>query len=152
MNTTEKKQLLATATFQSGYNCAQSVLSTFSIDFGLERDALLKMASPFGSGIAKTQQTCGAVIGALLAIGLKYGKGEKGTDEDKNRSYALAQQLMSDFTQEHGCTNCLKLMDNLDMNNANDMAKIKELDLFKTHCVNYIRTAVKLADGILENN
>jgi C_GCAxxG_C_C family probable redox protein len=150
MNTTEKKQQLATATFQSGYNCAQSVLSTFSIDFDLERNTLLKMASPFGSGIAKTQQTCGAVTGALMAIGLKYGKGVDGTEADKIHAYDLAQKLMTEFSRAHGCTDCKTLMNNLDMNNAGDMAKIKELDLFRVNCVNYIQTAVKLADEILE--
>jgi Putative redox-active protein (C_GCAxxG_C_C). len=54
MNTTEKKQQLAAATFQSGYNCAQSVLSSFAADSSIERDMLLRLASPFGSGIAKT--------------------------------------------------------------------------------------------------
>lgn len=152
MNTTEKKQQLATATFQSGYNCAQSVLSTFSINFGLERDALLKLASPFGSGIAKTQETCGAVTGALMAIGLKYGKGIDGTENDKQHSYELAQKLMAEFSRMHGCTNCKMLMNGLDMNNASEMAKIKELDLFNTHCLNYIQTAVRLTDEILENN
>jgi C_GCAxxG_C_C family probable redox protein len=152
MNTTEKKQQLATATFQSGYNCAQSVLSTFSTHFGLERDSLLKLASPFGSGIAKTQETCGAVTGALMAIGLKYGKGVKGTEEDKQHSYALAQKLITEFSGIHGCTNCKKLMNDLDMNNASEMAKIKELDLFNINCINYIQTAVKLTNEILENN
>ncbi|MTK52951.1 C-GCAxxG-C-C family protein [Paludibacter sp.] len=151
MNTTEKKQQLAIATFQSGYNCAQSVLSTFSINFGLERDSLLKLASPFGSGIAKTQETCGAVTGALMAIGLKYGKGINGKEEDKQQAYALAQKLMTEFSSIHGCTNCKKLLNDLDMNNESEMAKIKELDLFNTHCLNYIQTAVKLTDQILEN-
>ncbi|GAT64260.1 C-GCAxxG-C-C family protein [Paludibacter jiangxiensis] len=152
MNTTEKKQQLAIATFQSGYNCAQSVLSTFSINFSLERDSLLKLASPFGSGIAKTQETCGAVTGALMAIGLKYGKGTNGTEEDKLISYALAQKLMTEFSRIHGCTNCKKLLNDLDMNNESEMAKIKELNLFNTNCINYIQTAVKLTDEILENN
>ncbi|MBP1639502.1 MAG: GCAxxG family protein [Bacteroidetes bacterium] len=150
MNTTDKKIQLATATFQSGYNCAQSVLATFAFDFGMDRDTLLKMATPFGSGIAKTQQTCGAVTGALLAIGLKYGKGSNGTDNDKNFSYQLAQQLMAQFKEEHGCTNCLALMDNLDMNNPSDIAQIKARDLHNTYCVKYIQTAIKLTDEILQ--
>jgi hypothetical protein len=44
------------------------------------------------------------------------------------------------------------LMNGLDMNNESEMAKIKELDLFNTHCLNYIQTAVRLTDEILENN
>lgn len=152
MNAIEKKQQLAAATFQSGYNCAQSVISSFSTDFEMERDALLKLASPFGSGIAKTQETCGAVTGALMAIGLKYGKGIRGTEEDKMHAYQLSRQLIEAFSKEHGCTNCLKLMDNLDMNTPEGIAKIKELDLHNTRCINYIKTAVKLTEEILGNS
>jgi len=53
----------------------------------MSKDACLKLASPFGSGIAYMQETCGAVSGALMAIGLKYGRGkvEKTVDYlDKN--------------------------------------------------------------------
>ena len=101
MNATEKKQELAAATFRSGYNCAQSVLSSFSSDFNIERDTLLRLASPFGSGIAKTQETCGAVTGGIMAIGLKYGKGINGTEEEKARTYELSRRLITEFSKEH---------------------------------------------------
>ena len=71
----DEKKKEGTATFYSGYNCAQSVLSVFAEDLGISKDACLKLASPFGSGIAYMQETCGAVSGgALMAIGLKYGR------------------------------------------------------------------------------
>jgi C_GCAxxG_C_C family probable redox protein len=152
MNTTEKKQQLAAATFQSGYNCAQSVLSSFAADSAIERDMLLRLASPFGSGIAKTQETCGAVTGGIMAIGLKYGKGTNGTEEDKARAYELSRQLIDGFTKEHGCTTCRTLMNGLDMNTPEGMAKIKELDLFRVRCLNYVKSAVKLTEEILANN
>ena len=71
-----RKKKEGTATFYNGYNCAQSVLSVFAEDLGMSKDACLKLASPFGSGIAYMQETCGAVSGALMAIGLKYGRGK----------------------------------------------------------------------------
>lgn len=152
MNATEKKQELAAATFRSGYNCAQSVLSSFSSDFTIERDTLLRLASPFGSGIAKTQETCGAVTGGIMAIGLKYGKGINGTEEEKARAYELSRRLITEFSKEHGCTTCRTLMNGLDMNTPEGMAKIKELDLFRVRCLNYVKSAVKITEEILENN
>lgn len=59
----------------------------------------MKLASPFGSGIAYLQETCGAVTGALMAIGLKYGKGENGTTEDKERAYDISRHFLTEFKQ-----------------------------------------------------
>jgi C_GCAxxG_C_C family probable redox protein len=68
------KHAQALENFKNGYNCAQSVLSVLAPDLGLHQDTAMKLSSPFGSGIAYMQETCGAVTGALMAIGLKYGK------------------------------------------------------------------------------
>jgi C_GCAxxG_C_C family probable redox protein len=62
--------------FNRGYNCAQALLATFGVDLGLNRDMELKIASPFGGGISHMGETCGAVTGALMIIGLKYGMTE----------------------------------------------------------------------------
>jgi len=91
------KSILATQTFSNGYNCSQSVLSVFAEDFGMKKDCCLRLASPFGSGIARRQETCGAVTGALMVIGLKYGKGEHGLEADKANAYKVSQQLIAKF-------------------------------------------------------
>ena len=103
---------LALTTFANSYNCSQSVFSVFAPDFGISKDLGLRLAGPLGAGIARRQETCGAVTGALLALGLKYGKGENGTDEDKKRAYAVAQDFMKDFEAEFGSIVCLHLLDN----------------------------------------
>ena len=91
--------------FKSGFNCSQSVLSAFAEDFGLSRDSCLRLASPFGSGIARMQETCGAVTGALMAIGLKYGKGENGTEDDKTIAYRQSQFLVNEFKKRNTTEN-----------------------------------------------
>jgi C_GCAxxG_C_C family probable redox protein len=60
--------------FRKGFNCSQAVLSSFSPDLGLEKETALKIACGFGAGMAKLQETCGAVTGAVMVLGLKYGK------------------------------------------------------------------------------
>ena len=85
---------LALTTFANSYNCSQSVFSVFAPDFGISKDLSLRLAGPLGAGIARRQETCGAVTGALLALGLNYGKGESGTDEDKKRAFAVSQDFI----------------------------------------------------------
>ena len=56
------------------FNCAQAILSTYGPELGLDREHSLKVAAAFGGGIAGMGETCGVVSGALMAIGLAYGK------------------------------------------------------------------------------
>ena len=63
----------AVACFKEGFNCSQAVLSSFDDDFGLDKDMALKLAAGFGGGMGRMAQTCGAVTGAYMVIGLKHG-------------------------------------------------------------------------------
>jgi C_GCAxxG_C_C family probable redox protein len=138
-------------TFRNGYNCAQSVLSVFTEELGMTKDAGLKLASPFGSGIAYMQETCGAVTGALMAIGLKYGKGENGTNEDKIRAYDISRIFLAEFRKLHGTVCCRELLGGLDMSTPEGMAKIQKLDLFRLRCAKYVQNAVEITEKIISN-
>ena len=56
----------------SQFNCAQTVFSLFAPDLGIDEKTALKIASGFGGGMA-CAETCGAVTGAYMVIGLKHG-------------------------------------------------------------------------------
>jgi C_GCAxxG_C_C family probable redox protein len=144
-----KKSQQAVETFQNGYNCAQSVLSTFAEELGMNKNACLKLASPFGSGISYMQETCGAVTGALMAIGLKYGKGENGTNEEKERTYDISCHFLAEFKKRHNSVCCRELLGGLNMSTPEGMAKIRELDLFRVRCTTYVQDAVEIAEKIV---
>ena len=144
-----KKTTQAAETFRSGYNCSQSVLSVFAEDFGLTKDCCLRLASPFGSGIARRQETCGAVTGAMMVIGLKHGKGENGTEEDKARAYKLSQQLIAGFAERHQTICCRALLDGLDINTPEGMAEIQKRELFRYKCSKYVQDTVEMTEVIL---
>ena len=63
----------AVAIFKEGINCSQAVLSSFAEDFGVDKNMALKMAAGFGGGMGRTGHRCGAVTGAYMVLGLKYG-------------------------------------------------------------------------------
>jgi C_GCAxxG_C_C family probable redox protein len=144
-----EKSKQAAETFRNGFNCSQSVLSVFAQDFGLTKDSCLRLASPFGSGIARMQQTCGAVTGALMVIGLKYGKGKNGTEEDKTHAYKLSEQFIAEFRKQHNTICCLELLDGLDMNTPEGKAEIQERELFRNNCSKYVKFAVEITESIL---
>ena len=145
----ENKTQQVVERFRNGYNCAQSVLSTFADDLEMPVNLSLKLASPFGSGIAYLQDTCGAVTGSLMAIGLKFGKGENDTEEKKTHAYKVSQQFIAEFKKIHGTTCCRQLMNGYDMSSPEGMAEIMKDDLFRINCVRYIRDAVTITEKLL---
>jgi len=143
------KQRQAVELFKNDYNCSQSVFSVFSEEMGIKKDLALKLSSPFGAGIAYMQETCGAVSGALMAIGLKYGKGENGTNEDKAFAYDLSHHFMAEFKKKHNTICCHELLNGLNMSTPEGMAKIMELDYFRIRCARYVMDAVKITEKII---
>ena len=71
---------IAKELFLKGYNCSQSVLCAFSDVTGYDVDTSARMASSFGGGLGRLRQTCGAVSGAALVLGIV-----KGYDDPSNR-------------------------------------------------------------------
>ena len=63
--------------FQSGFDCGQTVLRHCAAALGLDEKTAGRISTGFGGGSGRGE-TCGAVIGAYLALGLKYGCDETG--------------------------------------------------------------------------
>ena len=64
-----KKSEIAVNNFKIGYNCAQSVLLTFSEEIGLTQEEALKLASSFGGGMGRLREVCGAVSAMFMIAG-----------------------------------------------------------------------------------
>ena len=85
-NTRMKRSEKALSYFNNSFNCAQSVITSFSPELGLSEDDCLKVSCAFGAGMGKQQHTCGAVSGALMVLGLKFGKALNDNEQKKERS------------------------------------------------------------------
>ncbi|GAH35520.1 unnamed protein product [marine sediment metagenome] len=92
----------AISSFKGDFNCAQSILSTYGIQYGLNRDTALKLATGFGGGMARFGRTCGAVSAAFMVIGLKYGMGINGDTEVKEKTYQLIREFSDQFQGING--------------------------------------------------
>lgn len=105
-----KKSDAAVARYTSGFTCASAVFSTFSDELGLDGDTAKKIACGFGAGISITGNICGAVFGAILAIGLKYGKVQAGDAAATEKTRALVREFIREFTARNGSVNCTELL------------------------------------------
>lgn len=118
----------------------------------MSEDDCLKVATAFGGGMARRQMTCGAVTGALMALGLKFGRAMNDPISKKTETYNKTNEFMEEFTKRNGSVNCRELLQGLDMNNPEDQKVIEVQELFKTLCGKYVRDAVELAQEITKNN
>jgi C_GCAxxG_C_C family probable redox protein len=145
------KQQQASDYFQNSFNCSQSVFTVFATDYGIPEDDSLRIACAFGAGMGRQQYTCGAVTGALMAIGLKYGKGRNDDESRKKETYEKALEFLTEFKKIHGSVNCRELLRGLNMNNPDDFKKIKEANLFETLCGQYVEDAVAITEKLISN-
>lgn len=133
--------------YGSNFNCSQAVLTAFAADFGLDEQLTLKIGTPLGSG-ARSGEVCGAISGALMVLGLKYGQCRSEDHEGKARAYAVTDEFIRRFRDIRSSIICRDLLD-YDLSKPEDMAIIKEQNLFRTLCPRIIADAVEVLESIL---
>ncbi|HVP96821.1 C-GCAxxG-C-C family protein [Methanoregula sp.] len=138
----------AAALFTAGYSCSQAVCAAFAEDFGIDRTTALRISCGFGGGMAHTGNTCGAVTGALMVIGMKYGRTEIGDLAAKEKTYAIANAFITEFLHREHATRCTDLI-GLDLSDPKNLAEARESDLFRTKCTGYVRDAAEILEKLL---
>jgi C_GCAxxG_C_C family probable redox protein len=145
-----KKEDKAIEYFRNHFNCSQAVFTVFGTDYGLPENECLKVTCAFGGGMGRQQFTCGAVTGAMMALGLKYGKALNDTEEKKQLTYLKTRELFAEFNKLHGSTNCRELLCGLDLNSTEDHKKIMEQRLFDIKCEKYVTDSVMIIEKIMK--
>ncbi len=139
----------AAACFDEGFSCSQAVFSAFAPQLGLDRVTALKVAGPFGGGMGRMGETCGAVTGALMVIGLKYGQTTGEDRAAKEKSYELVRQFAERFkARNRGCIACRELL-GADISTPDGMQKIREKQAFTTMCPKFVRDAAEIVEKLL---
>jgi C_GCAxxG_C_C family probable redox protein len=133
--------------FLSGYNCAQSVLLSFADDLKFSKELAQKMAVGFGGGMGKQQETCGAVTGAIMVLGMLKGEEVNNNDELKSASYSAVKDLTRDFVAEYKTTQCRELI-GCDLNTPEGSAKLKEDKIMETVCAGCVKKAVQIVENL----
>ena len=99
-----------TETLDRSKNCAQTSFAVLQEEFDLEGGPILKALTPF-PGIALRGETCGAVIGCLMAIGLVYGRDDLDDWKGYLASLPPSRRFCRRFEEEHGSTACADLLE-----------------------------------------
>ena len=96
--------------FNYGYNCAQSVVLCYEDILSVDKDILVQMSAPFGGGIGRLREVCGAVSGAVMVLGMLTGL-DTLIPEEKNQLYALERDLAERFKNRVGSYICRDLVE-----------------------------------------
>lgn len=110
--------------FSLGYNCAECVTEAIlsTVDTGLSTD-VKKLATGFGGGIGLYGDTCGALVGAVMAVSAVHGRTSLPEGEDrrdvaakskeqlygKPGLYRLFNQIPNRLREKYGETLCREI-------------------------------------------
>lgn len=142
------RQDKALSLFHKGFSCSQAVAAAFAEDFGMDGEVALRVAQPFGGGIARRADWCGAVTGALLVIGLKHGRVRVEDTASRDRTYALVQDFLRRFQDRHAHLRCRDLLE-CDISTPEGQKKAEELRLHQTRCEEFVRDAARILEEVL---
>ena len=131
------------ARYAAGCSCAQAVFSGLAPRCGLPAEQAARIAASFGGGIARQGQMCGALSGALMALGLRFGHTCPPPGPDaKQRSLLLSQDLIARFRSRMGEITCPGLL-GFDLNDATLNATAEQAGTFKRICPGAVRAATE---------
>ncbi len=139
---------LAVDCFKKGFTCGQAVLSTFAQELGLERDLAFKVACAFGGGMARMGKTCGAVTGAFMVIGLKYGRTKVEDNDAREKTYELVKEFVRRFESLNNSIVCKELL-GLDISTPDGRRIAEEQKLYTTLCPKFVKDAAEIIEEIL---
>ncbi len=94
--------------FKEGYSCSEAVLKSVAEAQGIHSPLIPKIATAFGSGLAGTDGTCGALSGGYLALSMC--KGRNGVDDDRSALYVDIAKLKAMFQSSFSATECTTLL------------------------------------------
>lgn len=144
-----KNKETAIESFRSGLNCAQAVLNSYCERLNIDKDLALNISCGFGGGMGRLQETCGAVTGAYMVLGVFNGKKFRNNRDKKEGAYSLIQIFSQRFKSIHSTTDCKSLL-NCDLKTAEGHRYAVENKLFETICEQCISDSVNILEDLIK--
>jgi len=144
MNKIEK----ATSTFSQGFNCAQAVLATFAPEFGLDPVMAYRVAASFGGGMGHMGETCGAVTGAFMVIGLKYGMTVADGSQSHRDAFHNVREFSRKFRELHGSIMCREIL-GVDISDREAFREAIKNGIPQKICPKCVQNAVEIVEGLV---
>ena len=141
----------AVSCFNEGVMCSQAVLSAFAGQFGMDRETALKVSAAFGGGMGRMGEICGAVTGAFMVIGLKYGRIAVTDTKSLEKTNRLVKEFSDRFKSLNGSIVCRELL-GCDLSTPDGLKTFVDKKLRDTLCSKLVRDAAEIVEQLLEEN
>lgn len=96
--------------FKAGYNCAQAVVMAYADRYDTDVETLKQLAGPFGGGMGRLREVCGAATGMFLILGLEHPTTNPDEKKAKTETYAAVQRTALAFKEQLGSYICADLL------------------------------------------
>ena len=149
MMTKDESVDLAASKAEEGWLCSEAVLQALAEAWNISSELIPKVATGFAAGMGRSGEVCGAVSGAILGLGLRYGRNTLEETPPDTRPHWYATELAREMKERHGSVTCHGIL-GLDLQDPEDMKRYYELDHWNTTCRDLIREATSLAYEILQ--
>lgn len=132
--------------FMKGIDCSQVVVAAFAEELGISQKEAYKMAAGFGGGMG-IGETCGAVVGAMIVLGLKFGHCDTEHIEQKDIMNAKRAEFLTKFQEKYGVCNCKGLLKH-DIADPEDMQKILDEGLLFEFCPEVVKDTIDILNEV----
>jgi len=132
---------------ESGCSCSQSVFGAFAPRLGMDEDVAVRVASGFGGGM-RMGDTCGAVTGAFMALGLALAGDACRTAEGRQAVSDAVVEFASRFRERNGALSCRDLL-GCDIHTPEGRQSATDRNLFETRCRDLVRDAAAMVESLL---
>jgi C_GCAxxG_C_C family probable redox protein len=130
--------------FCGGAACSQAIVGTYGTDYGLTREQAMKLASGFAGGM-RLGETCGAVTGAFMILGLKYAEANCDKRDGRDEVYAALADFVDRFNQRSNSVVCKELL-GCDISTPAGDQKATQDGLFRTICPKLVQDAAEILE------
>ena len=138
---------LAADLFLEGFNCAQAVAVAFCDVTGMDKKDAAMLAAPFGGGMGRMREVCGAVSGMYMVLGKLYGYDNSDDNGKKKQVYKDGQDLAAKFKAENGSIICREILKNPP---SDPTPSPRTAEYYaKRPCAKMVMTAARLMDEFI---
>ena len=109
---------------------------------GIEERCIPRIATGFAAGMGRHGETCGALVGAVMALGLKYGREDPNDSAAKTNTYVKVDMLCHAFKEEFGSLICRDLT-GCDFQTSEGDERFRRENLHVNLCAGLVSFAVR---------
>ncbi len=125
----------------AGATCAQTTLAAFADRFDFAEEELMSISAAFRGGMQRGD-TCGAVTGALMVLGLEYS-------DDDGLLHEKVSEFQQRFTERWGSTYCRELL-GYDYSVPGERDKCVAAGIEQERCPGFVHSAIEILEEMLE--